>query len=95
MSEPQKSFIDLSLEGKVSLDDIDDYVDAWHKEPGVESLDRFLGMKNAEYSLWVRDPGTLPYIIKARRENRSLVDLINDEYRPRDARGAIWLARSR
>jgi hypothetical protein len=52
-------------------------------------------MKNAEYSLWVRYPDTLPYIIKARRENRSLVDLINDEYRPRDARGAIWLARSR
>ena len=37
-------------------------------------------MKTAEYSLWVRDPDTLPYIIKARRENRSLVDLINDEY---------------
>jgi len=79
MSEPHKTFIDLSLEGKVSLDDIDDYVDAWHKAPGGESLGRFLGMKNAEYSLWVRDPDTLPYIIKARRENRPLVDLINDE----------------
>ena len=42
MSEPQKSFIALSLEGKVSLDDIDDYVDAWHKEAGANPWADFL-----------------------------------------------------
>jgi hypothetical protein len=73
MSEPHKTFIDLSLEGKVSLDQIDDYIDAWHNEPRGESLSQYLGMEKTEYSLWVRDPDALAYIIKARRENRSLV----------------------
>jgi hypothetical protein len=81
MSEPHKTFIDLSLEGKVPLEKIDDYIDAWHNEPGGEPLCEYLGMKEPEYSLWVRDPDALAYIIKARREHRSLVHLINDEYR--------------
>jgi hypothetical protein len=81
MSEPYKTFIDLSLEGKVPLEKIDDYVDAWHNKPGGESLCEYLGMKEPEYSLWVRDPDALAYINKARREKRSLFRLINDEYR--------------
>jgi hypothetical protein len=81
MSEPHKTFIDLSLEDKVPLETIDDFIDAWHNEPGGESLCQYLGMEKAEYSLWVRDPDALAYIIKARRENRSLFRLINDEYR--------------
>jgi hypothetical protein len=81
MSEPHKTFIDLSLDGKVPLEKIYDYIDAWHNEPGGESLCEYLGMKEPEYSLWVRNPDAPAYIIKARREHRSLVHLINDEYR--------------
>jgi hypothetical protein len=81
MSDPHKSFIDLSLEGKACIDQIDDYIDAWHNDPGDESLSQYLGMEQAEYSLWIRDPDTLAYIIKARRENRSSFRLIDDEYR--------------
>jgi hypothetical protein len=59
------------------------------------TLSRPLGVPATPVARRCAMSDTLPYIIKARRENRSLVDLINDEYRPRDARGAIWLARSR
>jgi hypothetical protein len=80
MSEPQKAFIDLSVAGKVSSDNVDDYVEAWHKQPDGYSLREYLGMEATEYSLWVRDPDALSYILKARRENRSLINLIHDEY---------------
>jgi hypothetical protein len=80
MSKKRKPFIDLSLEGRVLLDEIDDYVDAWHKHPEGEPLHRYLGMKKSEYSLWVRDPDALPYIIKARHEERSLIEVVNDNY---------------
>ena len=30
MSEPRKSFLELAMEGKVSPDEIDDFVEQWH-----------------------------------------------------------------
>src|SRR5436309_7574162 len=80
MSKPRKSFIELSLERKVLLDEIDAFVDAWHKQPEGVSLHEYLGMTRAEYSLWIRDPDTLPYIIKARHEQRPLTSVVNDNY---------------
>ena len=79
MSEPCKSFIELVVDGKVSVDEIDDFVDVWHRKPNGESLYKYLGMEKSEYALWVRDPDSLTLIIKARREGRSLVRLIDDE----------------
>ncbi|MGA2127973.1 MAG: hypothetical protein ABSG76_17705, partial [Xanthobacteraceae bacterium] len=62
MSDQHKSFVELALAGRVLLDEIDDYVDQWHKQDG-QSLHEYLGMKKKEYALWVTDPDTLPYII--------------------------------
>ena len=78
--DAQKSFMELSLEGKVVLDDVDDFIDTWHKNPGGEPLHKFLGMSQAEYSLWLVDPDTLPVIIRARREQLPLTALVNDNY---------------
>jgi hypothetical protein len=81
MSKHRKSFIDLCLQGKAVLDEIDDYVEAWHEKPEGKPLCRYLGMKRPEYSLWIRDPDSLAYIIKARREQRPLTEVINHSYK--------------
>ena len=72
----RRTFIDLCLEGKVPLDDVDDFVDRWHEDPEGFELHDYLGMTQEEYSLWLRVPDALPYIIKARREARPLADVV-------------------
>ena len=65
------------------LDEIDDYVDQWHaRSGGGEPLHKYLGMEKSEYERWVADPDALPYIIKARRQNRPLETVLNDNYLP-------------
>lgn len=80
MSDTRKSFIELSLEGRVMLDEIDNYIDAWHDDPENQPLYKYLGMKKSEYSLWLRDPDTLAYIVKARHDEVPLVNVVNDNY---------------
>jgi hypothetical protein len=80
MSDTHKSFIELSLEGQVMLDEIDDYVDAWHDDPENQPLYKYLGMKKSEYSLWLRDPDTLAYIVKSRHDEVPLINVVNDNY---------------
>lgn len=62
----QKTFIDLFLEGKVLADEIDDFVDAWHKKPSGAPLHEFIGLDKSECALWLRDPDALAGIAKAR-----------------------------
>jgi hypothetical protein len=75
-------FIGLALRGKVMLDEIDDYVDQWHARAAGEPLHKYLGMKKSEYERWVTDPDSLPYIIKARRENKPLDTVLTENYLP-------------
>ena len=83
----RRAFIDLCLEGKVPLDDVDDFVDRWHETPEGFELHDYLGMTPEEYSLWLRVPDALPYIIKARREAKSLADVV--AHGCRDLRSAV------
>src|SRR5438105_3861125 len=76
----QKSFIDLAVEGKVAADDLDDFVEAWHKEPQDQPLHQFLGMSEPEYSLWLRDPDMLSFVLRARQEGRPLTAVIDRTY---------------
>ena len=55
------------------LEDIDDFIDKWHDGDFEEELHEFLGMSWKEYSLWLSNPYILPYIVKARMENKALV----------------------
>ena len=70
------AFIDLCLEGKVPLDDIDDFIDRWHEAPEGFELHDYLGLTQEEYSLWLRVPDALAYIIKARHEAKPLTDVV-------------------
>ncbi len=61
----ETTFIDKCLKGEASLDEIDDYIDAWHDgiTPEDIELHTYLGMTWDEYSLWVRDSSVLESII--------------------------------
>ena len=68
------NFINKCLTGEAFLDDIDDYIDDWHRDDGGLSLYDFLGMTRSEYSLWVQDPSCLPFIVHARVHGHELTD---------------------
>lgn len=71
--------MDRCLAGDADLDDIGDFVGAWHEGagPGME-LDAFLGMSNEEYELWVEQPALLPAIVSAHRFGFRLVEAVKD-----------------
>ena len=68
------NFIKKCVTGDALLDDIDDYIDDWHRDGGGLSLYDFLGMTRNEYSLWVQDPSCLPFIVHARVHGHELTD---------------------
>jgi hypothetical protein len=78
VSNQARTFIDMARYGDVLLEEIDDYVDAWHQNPQGISLSEFLGMSLHEYELWVIEPDVLPYIVSERRNGRSLTNFAND-----------------
>jgi hypothetical protein len=72
----RKTFIDLCLKAKILPDEIDDFIDRWHEMPKRIELHDYLGMTVEEYSLWLRVPDALPYIIEARLEQKPLTDAV-------------------
>ena len=66
------SFIEKCLRSEVLLEDIDDFVDLWHKDSGNMALHDFLGMTQEEYSLWIADPSTLPFIVSMSKRMKNL-----------------------
>jgi hypothetical protein len=75
-----ENFIDRCLTGNALLEEVDDFVDEWHRGSGKGTLREFLGMSESEFSLWINDPDVLPYVILARREERPFEDVVNDHY---------------
>jgi len=67
MSSGSESFVSLAISGHATVEQIDDYVDRWHSEPGNLSLHEFLGMSRDEYALWVRSPDMLGAILTSRK----------------------------
>jgi hypothetical protein len=81
-SAPEAPFFDLYAAGKALPDEIDDFVERWHKSRdkrtlGLE-LHEYLGLSWDEYALWIQDPDSLPQILIARRERRPLAKVIED-----------------
>lgn len=62
------------LAGEALPEEIDDYVDTWHRTPSGLQLNEFLGMSQEEYARWLRNPDALDEIANARnhgeRRNR-------------------------
>lgn len=74
----ERSFIELALCGEVLADEIDDFVEAWHKSESNLEIQEFLGMSIEEYSLWVSDPDSIATILSARHRGSTLRDAVND-----------------
>jgi hypothetical protein len=58
------NFIDMCRTGEAQPEDIDDFIDEWHDNPGSIPLYTFLGMTKEEYSTWVEDATSLFEILK-------------------------------
>src|SRR5690348_2397155 len=101
MSE-RPTFVSRALAGEAFLDEIDDYVDAWHESKSAEDLAEYLGLSEEEYALWVEVPDALGIIVSARSDRRSLHKALNDNFEelkvaaraadtPKIARLKTWL----
>ena len=67
--EPKaQTFIERYLAGEARPEEIDHYVDAWHRTPQELELHEFLGMSKAEYGRWLRNPDALSEIAHARKQ---------------------------
>lgn len=67
-------FIERCISGDAFLDEIDDYIDAWHDDDTLENVElhEYLGMTWQEYSLWVTNPNILGLIVDSRRKGQTL-----------------------
>jgi len=83
------SFIDKCINGDSLLDEVDDYVDAWHDDTSDNAeLYQYLGMTWQEYSLWVTNPNILGEIVDARRKGLSLENAPPNEIQALAARAS-------
>ena len=70
------NFIEKCLLREAGPEDIDDFIDQWHENPGEQSLHDFLGMTRNEYAFWIADAAILPVIIRVRSKRRSMDELL-------------------
>jgi hypothetical protein len=63
----QQNFVSLALAGKVSADEIDDYVDKWHNSPSGLELHEYMGITRDEYAIWLGSPEELASILTMRK----------------------------
>lgn len=61
------NFIEKCLTREAKPEDIDDYIDRWHDNPGQQTLHEFLGMTRDEYAGWIADAAVLQAIISSRK----------------------------
>jgi hypothetical protein len=78
------------MDGQVTRDDADDFIDAWHDAGDEEQrpLTEFLGMTEEEYSIWMMDRRVLPELAAARRPGAPTIEsLMADRVRHMRAAG--------
>jgi len=70
------NFMEKCLNGEALVDDIDDYVEAWHNgaDPGM-SLREFLGLTKEEHADWVHDSDAIRTAILARKNGIPFAEL--------------------
>ena len=75
-----RPFLELYRDGKVSAQEIEDFIEAWHNSEDTEQcpLAEFLGMTEDEYTVWMASRKALPAIVAARQQGRPLVELVAD-----------------
>ena len=78
------SFMSLALRGEVLSDEIEDFVETWHKSESELEIHEFLGMDLEEYTLWASDPDTIDLILSARHVGKPLKEAVNDNLRVKE-----------
>lgn len=64
------SFLDDLVSGVATLDDLDNYIDYWHDEPGINDfvpLHIFLGLRWEQWILVFKDPLEWDNVIESHR----------------------------
>lgn len=63
----EKNFINDCLYGETDIEDIDEYVEAWHQGKSNIELSDYLGMTQDEYEVWIKeDDSVLRDILRCR-----------------------------
>lgn len=64
-----KRFMDELVAGNVTVDDIDDFIDAWHDNPSNHNipLHTFLGMSWEDWGVVSMHPSAAKYVVQARK----------------------------
>jgi hypothetical protein len=71
MSKGKVTFIDVCLEGEAKPEDIDDFVDEWHRNSPRTPLIDVLGMSSFEYDIWTQNGDYLYHILGRRAVARA------------------------
>lgn len=52
-------FYDLYMQDRVKIEDLDDFLEEWHRSNSNEEINEYLGLTEEQYYKWVDDPGKL------------------------------------
>jgi hypothetical protein len=70
------TFVDRCLRGEATLEDIEDFVETWHKGDDPRELHDYLGLTWDEYALSVERPNALRFVIFSRRHGLPLEEVL-------------------
>jgi len=79
MSNAHESFVDALLQGHATVDEYEEYVDAWHElpdTPDAPELHTFLGLSWDEYQVVARDANAFRFVAAARKKNVGIEQLM-------------------
>lgn len=62
-----KRFMDELVAGNVEIEDLDDFIDAWHENSSNLHLHTFLGLSEADWNVVAPHPSALKYVVQARK----------------------------
>jgi hypothetical protein len=77
MYRKKKTYIELCLEGKADLTEIDEYIEMWHSSETDFPIYEYLGMNRDEYALWVERSESLRFILFSRQYDLTLQEAID------------------
>ena len=72
------TFVEQCLEGTATLDEIDDFVEAWHEGDDPRDLHDYLGLTWEEYALFGERPEALRYIMFSRKHGVPVEDVLQE-----------------
>ena len=52
-------FYDLYMQDKVTIEDLDDFLEEWNRSSSSERISEYLGLSDEQYYKWCDDPNKL------------------------------------